>query len=202
MKDNEYRVKVSIRNNLILQAIEDAGFKTISAFCRYADMDEVAVRKLVSFKYAPIGSDGEFKHVAKKLMEVLGAAPSDLWTDEQLQLKLHASAGERCVSKVEINRLLAIGSNEQSVVANPEDAYLRIEESTKITEALNTLTPREVEVLDMHFGLSSGNTMTLEEIGNKLGVTRESARSIEANALRKLRHPDNSGKLKVFWGCE
>ena len=68
----------------------------------------------------------------------------------------------------------------------------------EIEEVLCTLTPREEEVLKLRFGLHGGTCHTLEEVGNMFGVTRERIRQIEAKALRKLRHPSRSRKLKDF----
>ncbi len=67
-----------------------------------------------------------------------------------------------------------------------------------ITDALNTLTEREKQVLKLRFGLEDGTSRTLEEVGNIFGVTRERIRQIEAKALRKLKHPSRSKKLKDF----
>ena len=63
---------------------------------------------------------------------------------------------------------------------------------------LQTLTPREAKVLSLRFGLEDGNPKTLEEVGKEFNVTRERIRQIEAKALRKLRHPSRSKKLKDF----
>ncbi|HOT01152.1 MAG TPA: sigma factor-like helix-turn-helix DNA-binding protein, partial [Acidobacteriota bacterium] len=63
---------------------------------------------------------------------------------------------------------------------------------------LRTLTPRESEVIKMRFGLGDGSEHTLEEVGKKFNVTRERIRQIEAKALRKLRHPSRSKKLRPF----
>ncbi len=63
---------------------------------------------------------------------------------------------------------------------------------------LSTLTPREEKVLKLRFGLADGRSRTLEEVGKEFNVTRERIRQIEAKALRKLRHPSRSKKLKDF----
>ncbi|NQU97050.1 MAG: sigma-70 family RNA polymerase sigma factor, partial [Chloroflexi bacterium] len=65
-------------------------------------------------------------------------------------------------------------------------------------EVLNTLSLRERKVLQLRFGLEDGRSRTLEEVGREFGVTRERIRQIEAKALRKLRHPTRSRKLRDF----
>ena len=68
----------------------------------------------------------------------------------------------------------------------------------QIREVLHTLTPREEHVLKLRYGLNDGRTHTLEEVGKEFNITRERIRQIEAKALRKLRHPSRSKRLKDF----
>ena len=68
----------------------------------------------------------------------------------------------------------------------------------QLADVLKTLTPREEKVLSLRFGLEDGNPKTLEDVGKEFNVTRERIRQIEAKALRKLRHPSRSKKLKDF----
>jgi RNA polymerase primary sigma factor len=80
----------------------------------------------------------------------------------------------------------------------PQDvaAYTLLKE--QLEEVMNTLTPREAKVLKLRFGLEDGKARTLEEVGKEFMVTRERIRQIEAKALRKLRHPSRSKKLKDY----
>ena len=68
----------------------------------------------------------------------------------------------------------------------------------QLGDVLNTLTPREEKVLRLRFGLEDGRPRTLEEVGKEFNVTRERIRQIEAKALRKLRHPSRSKRLRDF----
>ena len=68
----------------------------------------------------------------------------------------------------------------------------------QLCEVLHTLTPREEQVLKLRFGLKDGRTRTLEEVGKEFNITRERIRQIEAKALRKLRHPSRSKRLKDY----
>ncbi|MFM0085284.1 sigma-70 family RNA polymerase sigma factor, partial [Paraburkholderia sediminicola] len=84
----------------------------------------------------------------------------------------------------------------------PDDAALHASMRDAVSEALTTLTPREAKILRLRFGIESGRDHTLEELGQQFELTRERIRQIEAKALRKLRHPARSGRLKSFLGEE
>jgi len=87
---------------------------------------------------------------------------------------------------------------EDRGVVSPADAVISINLKEITRQALNTLTPREERVIRMRFGLEDGTERTLEEVGQNFGVTRERIRQIEAKALRKLRHPGRSRRLRAF----
>ncbi|MBN2245280.1 MAG: RNA polymerase sigma factor RpoD [Candidatus Aminicenantes bacterium] len=87
---------------------------------------------------------------------------------------------------------------EDKIIPSPPDAVIHINLKEQIENALKTLTEREAKVLKMRFGLGDGNEHTLEEVGQQFKVTRERIRQIEAKALRKLKHPSRSRKLKSF----
>ncbi|MBQ8944464.1 MAG: sigma-70 family RNA polymerase sigma factor, partial [Clostridia bacterium] len=80
----------------------------------------------------------------------------------------------------------------------PADAASSMLLKEQLNEVLDTLTAREKKVLQMRFGLLDGRSRTLEEVGKEFDVTRERIRQIEAKALRKLRHPSRSKKLKDY----
>ena len=87
---------------------------------------------------------------------------------------------------------------EDKFIPSPPDAVIHQNLKEQIENALKTLTEREAKVLKMRFGLGDGNEHTLEEVGQQFKVTRERIRQIEAKALRKLKHPSRSRKLKSF----
>jgi RNA polymerase primary sigma factor len=80
----------------------------------------------------------------------------------------------------------------------PADAASRQLLKEQIEDVLGTLNAREKRVLELRFGLEDGRSRTLEEVGREFGVTRERIRQIEAKALRKLRHPSRSRRLKDY----
>jgi RNA polymerase primary sigma factor len=87
---------------------------------------------------------------------------------------------------------------EDHAVVSPAEAIINVDLKEQTAHVLHTLTPREEKIMKMRFGLEDGSEHTLEEVGRSFAVTRERIRQIEAKALRKLRHPSRSHKLKAF----
>ncbi len=111
------------------------------------------------------------------------------------------------VSQEPVSLETPIGEEEDSHLGDfipDEDAQAPVDAASmalmheQLTEVLKTLTPREARVLSLRYGLEDGNPKTLEEVGKEFNVTRERIRQIEAKALRKLRHPSRSKKLRDF----
>jgi RNA polymerase primary sigma factor len=88
---------------------------------------------------------------------------------------------------------------EDRAAISPAEAVINVDLKDQTANMLRTLTPREEKIIKMRYGLEDGLEHTLEEVGQCFAVTRERIRQIEAKALRKLRHPSRSIKLKLFW---
>lgn len=87
---------------------------------------------------------------------------------------------------------------EDKALLSPSDAVIKLNLKEQTESVLKSLTPREEKVIKMRFGLDDGSEHTLEEVGQSFAVTRERIRQIEAKALRKLRHPSRSKRLRNF----
>ncbi len=185
----EYRVKVTVRNNLILSAISALGFKSGASFAAQCGLTSQQLSTLIAMKKSPINQNGEFCEDAKKLMEALGAAPSDLWTDRQLTLSLHRNTGERAVEEIDIQYILD-NHLEAMTLPCPSEGLEAKDAERVIEDLLDTLTPNEADTLRKRYGLAGQDELTLEQCAHMKGVTKERIRRIEAKALRKLRHPE------------
>jgi RNA polymerase sigma factor (sigma-70 family) len=190
----EFRLKVSVRNNLLLSAIEAQGYVSVAEFERACGLGMGRINNLVAMRDAPILQSGEFSQNAKLVMEVLGAAPTDLWTEQQLTIKLKTNSGERAIDANLVQHLLE-QKDRTDLLPSPEDSLLAAETSAIVNEVLGTLKPREKEVLHERFS----NDSTYEEVSKIHGVTRERSRQIELKALRKLRDPTRSTILKELF---
>ncbi len=145
--------------------------------------------------------------VSRQLVQELGREP----TCEEIAKKMDMPVSKvRKIIKIAqepISLETPIGEEEDShlgdfiedkILPSPPEAVIHQSLREHIEEALKTLTDREGRVLKMRFGLGDGNEHTLEEVGQQFKVTRERIRQIEAKALRKLKHPTRSRKLKSF----
>ena len=186
----EYRVKVSVSNNLLIRAIEDAGYKNQSEFARAIGCGASYVNMLCGLRVSPINQEGEFTKVANQVMEALGACPTDLWTEEQLTMNLKRSSSWSVMGREELHELMS------GAPTGLLEGVFKQELKTKMAEALQTLTPKEQKLLALRFeeGLS------MEDTGKVFGCSRERIRQVEFRALRKIRQRDtaNNDELKSF----
>lgn len=182
----EYRVKVSISNNLLIKAIENAGYKTQSDFARAVGLNITRVNCLCGLRESPIKQDGEFTELANKVMEALGACPTDLWTEEQLTMALRKSSSWSVLGKEELSVLM--NGEPKSLLETVAGKELK----EAMDEVRKTLTFNEQKVIGMRFD----DGKTLEECGKELHMSRERIRQIEARALRRLRY--SSSQLESF----
>ncbi len=145
--------------------------------------------------------------VQRQLLQELGHDPSPEETAKELQMPVEKVREILKIAQEPVSLETPIGEEEDSHLGDfipDEDASEPSEAASfsllkeQLLEVLDTLTPREKKVLELRFGLADGRTRTLEEVGKEFNVTRERIRQIEAKALRKLRHPSRSKKLRDF----
>ena len=144
---------------------------------------------------------------SREMVQELGREPTSEELAERLQIPVQKVRQVKKIAQQPISLETPIGEEESSHlgdliedkgVASPSDAAIKLNLQEQTASLLKTLTPREERIIKMRFGMDDGSEHTLEEVGNTFAVTRERIRQIEAKALRKLRHPSRSGKLRVF----
>jgi len=145
--------------------------------------------------------------VSRQLLQELGHDPSPEEIAEEMGMPVQKVRDILKIAQEPVSLETPIGEEEDSHLGDfiPDDDAPEPAEVASFTllkeqlvEVLKTLTPREEKVLRLRFGIEDGRTRTLEEVGKEFNVTRERIRQIEAKALRKLRHPSRSKKLKDF----
>ena len=147
------------------------------------------------------------KKVSSQLLHENGHEPSAEEIAERLDMPVDKVREIMRVAQEPVSLETPIGEEEDSHLGDfiPDEGASEPSEAASFTllkeqlmDVLSTLTPREEKVLKLRFGIEDGRTRTLEEVGKEFNVTRERIRQIEAKALRKLRHPSRSKKLKDF----
>ncbi|WP_419195984.1 RNA polymerase sigma factor RpoD [Butyricicoccus faecihominis] len=145
--------------------------------------------------------------VSRQLLQELGHDPSPEEIAKEMSMPVDRVRDILKIAQEPVSLETPIGEEEDSHLGDfiPDDdapepaeaaSFMLLKE--QLVEVLKTLTPREEKVLRLRFGIEDGHTRTLEEVGKEFNVTRERIRQIEAKALRKLRHPSRSKKLKDF----
>jgi RNA polymerase primary sigma factor len=146
---------------------------------------------------------------SRHLLQQLGREPSPEEIAAEMEIPVEKVTEIQKIAQDPVSLETPIGEEEDSHLGDfiqdedspaPHDAasYTMLRE--QLEEVMNTLTPREAKVLKLRFGLEDGKSRTLEEVGKEFNVTRERIRQIEAKALRKLRHPSRSKKLRDYMG--
>ncbi len=145
--------------------------------------------------------------VSRQLLQELGHDPSAEEIAEEMDMPVEKVRDILKIAQEPVSLETPIGEEEDSHLGDfipDEDASEPSEAASfsllreQLEEVLDTLAPREKKVLELRFGIVDGRTRTLEEVGKEFNVTRERIRQIEAKALRKLRHPSRSKKLRDF----
>ncbi len=148
---------------------------------------------------------------SRHLLQTLGREPTPEEIAVELEMPVEKVRDILKVSQEPISLETPVGEEDESNLGNfipDDDAPSPSEQAADtllrehIEEVMQTLTPREAKVLKLRFGLEDGRMRTLEEVGREFDVTRERIRQIEAKALRKLRHPSRSKKLKDFMSSD
>ena len=144
---------------------------------------------------------------SREMVQELGREPTLEELAERLEIPVDKVRKVKKIAQQPISLETPIGEEESShlgdfiedkSVASPSDAAIKLNLEEQTASLLKTLTPREERIIKMRYGMEDGSEHTLEEVGNSFAVTRERIRQIEAKALRKLRHPSRSAKLRAF----
>jgi len=149
----------------------------------------------------------KLNRVSRQLIQELGREPTSEEIAKRLDVPVDKVRKTKKIAQQPISLETPIGEEEDSHLGDfledkgavsPSDAVLNLSLIEQTSSILKTLTPREEKILKMRYGLEDGSEHTLEQVGQTFAVTRERIRQIEAKALRKLRHPGRSNRLRAF----
>jgi RNA polymerase primary sigma factor len=149
----------------------------------------------------------KLKRISREILQETGHEPDAAVLAERMEMREDKIRAMQQMVREPVSLDAPVGENDDTSVGDlvedaaailPADAALHASMRDAISEALATLTPREAKILCLRFGIDSGTDHSLEEIGKQFDVTRERIRQIETQALRKLRHPARSVRLRSF----
>ena len=186
MKD--YRIKITIRNDRLLSAIEDQGFPSVAQFCAANCLDYQRITEIIRGKLKPLNQKGEPIPLVRNLLDTLDIRLEDAFTGKQLQ-GFHKTSYQMRVVEQDLKKLLNPSQNQEQKMIE-QDVKMKLVES--FTERLN---PREEQVIRLKYGFDNNYEHTDREIGKILGVSGGRAGQIRARAERKLKHPSVASKI-------
>jgi RNA polymerase sigma factor (sigma-70 family) len=185
---SDYRVKITIRNERLLKAIEDAGYRSARQFAIQNAIEPERVGRLIRGAEKPIDKKGRVTKNCSEILSLLNKTLKECFTDRQLE-GFKSNTFETRVEETELMQLVnPVKNNEVRLIE--QDVQLNLNEIFS-----KYLSPREEKVLRMRYGIGLNTDHTLEEVGLQFSVTGERIKQIEAKALRKLRRPKIISKL-------
>jgi RNA polymerase sigma factor (sigma-70 family) len=188
--DNAYRVKVSVRNNKFLSAMESCGYTSVRNFAIAAGIEYSNLNRLIGMRVSPLTRYGTVTVIAAQAMEFMGASLEDLWTVEQLTMSLKRSSTERAVGADTFRTLLEV-DQQTMLLPSLEEEAITADRASIVTSMVKRLTKREQQAINMRYV----EDLTYAECGERMKVSSGRVQQIEAKALRKLRHPRLRGDM-------
>jgi len=194
MKD--YRLEIKVRNNPVLKRIEELGYESPVAFCKAHKLNYQTVNKIISFKISFYTKFGRISEIIIKLADALQVLPDYIYPPERRGVPLERN---KYIAEVEKADLMQVSTSLRMDALPVDDRKMLDDFAPTIRRVmLEALTPREQRLLDKRFGITSGVPLTLDEVGAELNVGKERVRQMEAKAMRKMKHPANSKKLREY----
>ena len=194
MKD--YRLEIKVRNNAVLKRIEELGYESVPAFCLANNLQYPCVNEIIAFKAPFYRKKGQINGSIIRLANALQVLPDYIYPPERREAPLQRNKYITEVNKADLMQV----STSLRMDALPVDDRKMLDDFRPTLQRLmiEALTPKEHRVLDMRFGLTSGDEQTLESVANTFNLSRERIRAIEAKAIRKMKQPARSRELREY----
>ena len=186
---SDYRIKITIRNDRMLSAMEEMGYSSVASFCKKFNRPYVITAEYFAGKRSALDKHGELKDGVKELLTILGLTPEEAFTKRQLK-GFNKTSFEIKTTEDKILSFM------KPPIKNLESLMMEKEAHKILDSMLNNLLPREREAIKFKHNIedcpyTTGKIPTWDEIGLCFMVTRERARQIYFNGIRKLRTRDN-----------
>ena len=183
MKD--YRIKITIRNDRLLNAIEDKGIPSVKQFCTLYKLNYNSIVKIISGKIKPLNNLGKPIRLVEQIIDILDISLEDAFTERQLK-GFAKTNYEISVAEKELKQLV-------NPVKNQEQRLIESDVKISIQNAFSKrLNAREEKILRMHYGFNGGKEHTRKELSELFNVSISRISEIIIKAERKLKHPSVS----------
>ena len=176
--ENDVRLVIRAKNNLLLSRIEEGGFSNIAAFCQFVNVSYAMLNGYICMRISPRMRNGDWRKPALDIAEALDARPEDLWSSEQQAMTEPVKVAEVVMSMAEYGRRLAASNPERQIEARQ---YREL-----IAKAVDKLDPRERQIVRRRFGLETGDVETYGAIGKDVGLSVTRVQEIERRAVRYM----------------
>jgi RNA polymerase primary sigma factor len=179
----DFRVQIKIKNNRLLEKMEEAGYKSNIEFSRAVGVDAVNIGKFINMKRAPINKfTGEYSPKFMKIVDFLKCLPEDIFPKRLMNKEPKGYVAEFKVNSEDLTTSL------RSIAIEPDKKMIIEEANRNLNRFIEqNTTPRQQRVLELRFGLHGNEEHTLQEVGEQLGISKDRVRQIEAAALVRLK---------------
>lgn len=186
----EYRIEAKIKNNIILKRIEETGCKSVADFCKKNKLDQSQIGELINLKESPLTTGLRWKERVKKLADILGCLPEDLFSEEQKTMELSTNKKHIEMERKQLEYAL---ENPGYLIENmsPEKICQKEDQKQFLENVLSSLTEKQRKVIEMRFF----EELTLEECAKHFKVTKERIRQIEYKGMRRIRWYAKDNKI-------
>ena len=179
----DFRVQIKIKNNRLLEKMEEAGYKSNIEFSRAVGVDAVNIGNFINMKRAPINKfTGEYSPTFMKIVDFLKCLPEDIFPKRLMNKEPKGYVAELKVNSEDLTTSL------RSIAIEPDKKMIIEEANRNLNRFIEqNTTPRQQRVLELRFGLHGNEEHTLQEVGEQLGISKDRVRQIEAAALVRLK---------------
>jgi RNA polymerase sigma factor (sigma-70 family) len=188
MKD--YKVTIKVRNARLINALAEVGESVGGKLANKMGVSYHQLLDLSNLKMSPLDEEGKLLPIVEKLCDLTNKTLFELFTVDQIA-PLETNKAEFEMDVQEVQELLLERSSE--------DLYIEKQTNEAVHDLMDSLTPRENQILKLRYGVKTTTDYTLGEVGEVFGVSAARVRQIEAKALRKMRHPSRSDRLRNTW---
>lgn len=193
----DYRVEIKIRNNLLLEKIERAGYKNVAEFAKAISIPYSVISDFITMKKAPINKfTNTYSPRFMEIVDFLDCMPEDIFPKSRMSAPLKSNYISFKGDEGDVKNLTA---SMASIAIDPEKKMIVDEARRTIHDSLYALTPKEHRILTLLFGLDGNEPKTLEQVSEEFNLTRQMIRIIQNKALKKLKHPAKSRKLREIY---